>query len=165
MICNHHRNYNPPGGVDYRQGQPGPAWTVTCSCVETYEAIVRGEDIPKLEAYCAIVREAAKHPDKLTHYAADLIVHDRNVLTDYRGPFLWILRELGTHIVIPHDGTDRQDWTGAMVLKCFAREPGHLYFWWDGRALKACRDAVHGAEKLDEENARMRRAAQKGRAA
>ena len=162
MICNHHRSWTPPGLVDYRHGNGTQSWTVECSCVATYEAIVAGETIPKADAYCAIVREAARHPEYLTDYASDLIFHDRNILAEYRGPFLWILRKLGTHIVLP--SIDAKDgWTGASVVSCFGGETGHLYFWWDGRTLRALRDPKHAGETLDEEHARMRRA--KGRAA
>ncbi len=134
MICNHHRDEKK-----------------SCSCVAAFDAIVTGEDIPRLAGYCAIVREASKHPELLKDYASDLITHDRRFLTDYEGPFLWVLRELGTVCVKP--GVSNLTVKG--IVTAFG-DRECLWFWWDGRALKRV-DHERAKDLLDEAVARFTR--------
>jgi hypothetical protein len=139
MLCNHHK--------DARQD---------CSCVETFEAIANGEDLPKLAGYCAIVREAAKHPDLLAHYASDLITHDRADLTAYDGPFLWVLRECGTVLLKPMARDNWRAYDGRLTVKGILNavgwtgmsdRPAQRWYWWDGRTLRHV-TSVEEAERL-----------------
>jgi hypothetical protein len=116
--CNHHR--------DAKR---------VCSCVETFHAIVQGENIPKAEAYCALVREAAR-ANVIRAFWSDLIVHDRDELQGYTGPFLWVMRECGTSIRKPQaqrlaDSVHRQ-WFWFDVVGSSAR-----LYWWDGQTLRS----------------------------
>jgi hypothetical protein len=145
MRCNHHEAEKKP-----------------CSCVETYDAIVAGEDIPKLAHYCAIVREAAKHPVLLSLYASDLITHDRAELTDYAGPFLWVLRDCGTVIVKPCVCTRARCGCHTVkgILHAFGWENTRWY-WWDGAELHSVRSPERAHELLDLARERARRHAKK----
>lgn len=121
MLCNHHEG-------------PRAERPFACSCVDTFNAIVAGEEIPKLRGYCAIVREAARHPEMLEAYASDLITHDRAQLTDYAGPFLWVLRDWGTVLLVPSERPGSLTVDGLLVAS-FGPKDGALWFWFDGRYL------------------------------
>lgn len=136
LVCNHHRDHG-----------------VACSCVDTYRAIVEGERIPKLDGYCAVVRmahaERVRNPEILSAYASDLLVHDRAMLTDYSGPFLWTLRECGTVLARPSKDP------GAITPKGIANAFGppciaRPWFWFDGRILRPVRFVEHAADLLAE---------------
>lgn len=130
MRCNHHE-----------------ATGRACSCADTYQAIVAGENIPRLEGFCAIVREAAKYPAMLRAFASDLITHDRAELTGYAGPFLWVLRENGTQLVKPDYGTWECHPVQSLV-QAFGWE-GTRWYWFDGKALHELSTAEQAREKLD----------------
>jgi hypothetical protein len=133
MICNHHKD----------EGR-------ACRCVETFGDIVAGENIPKLRGYCAIVRESAKHPELLKSFASDLLVWDRAVLTDYDGPFLWAIRESGTHLIRAF-GDDAPIRAKGKVTRETSKLSSYIrtiescgpmrWYFWDGHALRALRDA------------------------
>lgn len=134
MRCNHHEDEKRP-----------------CTCVDTYNAIVAGENIPKLAGYCAIVREAAKQPEYLTCYASDLLVWDRATLTDYAGPFLWVLRDCGTQLVRPGD------WKGSTdAVTAFLHAFGDKcrWYWFDGETLHHVRTAERARQLLQDEERR-----------
>jgi hypothetical protein len=124
VICNHHKDEKK-----------------TCSCVATFDAIVEGESIPKLEGYCAIARETARHPELLTSFASDLILWDRIELTDYTGPFLWVLRDSGTVLLKPMARDNWRAYDGRLTVKgirhAFSGWALQSWFWWDGRTLRA----------------------------
>lgn len=132
MICNHHAGETELYRLTF------PVFSRECQCVSTYAAIVAGETIPKLESYCAIVREAAKHPECLRSFASDLLVWDRYTLTDYSGPFLWVLRESGTTLLVPKKRGE-PGYEGRLTVRGILRAfgDGDLWFWWDGRFLRA----------------------------
>lgn len=136
MVCNHHTSEK-----------------IACDCVETYNAIVAGKDIPGFEGYCAIVREASKHADLLQAYASDLITWDREYLANYDGPFLWVLRVNGTHIVKPNEpgweASKRRGDGAVYALKNAFTWEKQLWFWWNGKALKSV-STDEAAELLSE---------------
>lgn len=132
VTCNHHSSERETIGL------PFPVLGTPCSCADTYRAIVAGETIPKLEAFCAIVRESARHPEKLTSFASDLITWDRRELTGHTGPFLWVLRESGTVLLVPRKhGTKgfENRLTVRGITRAFSSDL--LWFWWDGRFLRS----------------------------
>lgn len=134
VTCNHHSSERDTFAL------PFPVLGTPCSCADTYQAIVSGEDIPGLRAFCAIVREAAKHPEKLTSFASDLIVWDRVCLTEHTGPFLWVLRESGTVLLLPRKRGEKgfeNRLTVRGILNAFGEANAHLWFWWDGRFLRS----------------------------
>jgi hypothetical protein len=134
VTCNHHSSERETIGL------PFPVLGTPCSCADTYAAIVAGEDIPGLRAFCALVRESARHPEKLTSFASDLITWDRAALTDHTGPFLWVLRESGTVLLLPTNHKSKgfsNRLTVRGILNAFGPGNAHLWFWWDGRFLRA----------------------------
>lgn len=115
MSCNHH--------LDEKR---------VCSCVETYQAIVAGENMPKAEAWCALCRLADAHPNLLTSFQSDLLVVDRRFCEEWKGPFLFVLSELHTIIVRPvyTPGNFRPSTFSTHIQK------GDVIAWWDGERLR-----------------------------
>jgi hypothetical protein len=100
-------------------------------------------------AYLALSAEAGR-VGWPTHYKRDLTYWDRNALDgrDPALPFVWVLRELGTHLVAPTQQR-LNPWTGALIgglseaiksgcgmLRTLAREGGHRFYWWNGARLR-----------------------------
>jgi len=85
-------------------------------------------------------------------YRRDLYVHDRAhaAQLDSAEPFLWILRENGTHL-LPLDYVDgvKHDIVhfAVSIPKIFASEELHVYVW-DGRYLKEHRTPEDAADAL-----------------
>lgn len=136
MICNHHRDNG-----------------FQCSCLATYEAIVAGESIPKLDGFCAIVRAANEarrtDPDFLSMYASDLLVHDRAILTDYAGPFLWVLG--ASHTCLLRPSTERGALTVRGIVQAFgAPSKRERWFWFDGTTLRRVLFVEHAEHLVSE---------------
>jgi hypothetical protein len=54
-------------------------------------------------AYRDVLRIAAglRREGFLKHYKGDLVRHDKRSLRDHCGPYLWAIRESGTHVLTP----------------------------------------------------------------
>lgn len=86
-----------------------------------------------IRAWTALKEEAARQ-DLPKAYHADLDTHDLKAVTDLGSnkPFLWALRECGTHL-IPVDTKDAHKWIKgiAQVWK------DALWYHWDGVSLRS----------------------------
>jgi len=101
------------------------------------------------------LRAAAQAKGWPTHFKRDLLVHDRRHLRkrDPEKPFLWVLRDSGTHIVDP-EWTEREhgcmSWEHPAHIEQSSGSDCCLWYWWDGYSLTQLSDASDAKEHLSD---------------
>lgn len=112
------------GHTLYEPGGPPP----TVAAVERPTAI----DLLEAEAHRA---EMPKH------FAGDIVRYDRATLAEYRGPFVWVLYESGTHLLKP----GALDLVGT-IEGSFG--PSCRWYHYDGARLCLIENGAVGARKV-----------------
>lgn len=95
-------------------------------------------------AFDLLVAESAT-AGKPIHYKDDLFVHDKAILDELplSVGFLWALRDTGTHTIA---AVDDSALFHAQAIYDFGKR--HLWFWWDGKTLRKCRDFTEASDLL-----------------
>lgn len=117
------------------------------------EACHARDPVPLTAAWGLIAGEALR-VGWPTSYRRDLTLHDRRELGKRGGPFLWVLRELGTHLVFPGGGEPSCEALARSVISTWGDRCRCYHF--DGYALRSvsAEAAMDIARRWDREAAR-----------
>jgi hypothetical protein len=114
---------------------------------------------PVLRHYHAL-RDAARAKGWPVAFKTDLTKHDLAFCRRYDAsqPFLWVLRDAGTHVVTPDttDGVGHRCYAYPRFIAEAFGEAGGFFYWWNGVTLRELRGVDEATELLSDEYERRR---------
>jgi hypothetical protein len=101
-------------------------------------------------------------PSLCVRFLTDLTVHDHDALkgVDHSKPFVWAVREMGTHLIWAHAPTHGRDPNAAPNIPIYVVESSSpmpvQFYGWDGRRFDRLFDVKHARNFLEEMGARIK---------